>query len=302
VAVDKSGNVAIAGTAASTGGKAVGVGALKYDAAGNQVWASAAIWDPPLMPAPDSHYVRAIALDPSGNVYMASELRVAGAAGTVSQAVTVKISAGGAVRWGSIYQPRYGAEAYSWGIAASATRAIVCGGTEGAEDDAFIVSYRTDTGEEAAWYESAQGDGQGVFLANVALDGAGNAYVAGERWQLPSGWGYAYIMKLKPNLAVTWTNSYTRGNYAWARGIGCDSGGNLYVAAGFNSDAERNDFLTMKYTSSGVRKWVKAWGGAAHGDDAVREMALGTDGSVVVCGYTTSTTGSWRLALLKYQR
>jgi hypothetical protein len=298
VAVDKTGNVVIAGTAASTGSYAVGVGAVKYNAAGDQVWASPAIWDPPLTPAPDSHYVRAIALDPSGNVYLASELRVAGG----DEAVTVKISASGAVRWGSVYQPRHGTEAYSWGIVVSATRAVVCGGTEGAEDDAFIVSYRTDTGAEAAWYESAQGDGQGVFLANVALDGAGNVYVAGERWQLPSGWGYAYIQKLKPSLAVTWAKSYTRGNYAWARDIRRDGDGNLYIAAGFNSDAERNDFLTMKYTSSGVRKWVKAWGGAAHGDDAVREMALGTDGSVFACGYTTATTGFWQLALLKYQR
>jgi hypothetical protein len=297
VAVDKSGNVVIAGTAATAGGRPVGVGAIKYNAAGDQVWASTAIWAPPLTPAPDSHYVRAIALDPSGNVYLTSELRVAGG----DEAVTVKIGAGGAVRWGSIYQPRYGTEAYGWGIAASATRAVVCGGTEGAEDDSFIVSYRTDTGAEAAWYESAQGDGKGVFLANVALDGAGNVYVAGDQWQLPSGWAHAYILKLEPSLAVTWAKSYTQGNRAWARDIRRDADGNLYIAAGFSSDSEGNDFLTMKYTSSGVRKWVKAWGGATHGDDAAREMALGTDGSVFVCGYTT-TTDAWQLALLKYQR
>jgi hypothetical protein len=110
-------------------------------------------------------------------------------------------------------------------------------------------------------------------------------------------------MKLSPTLAkIVWKATYLpRSHDADARHIAHDGLGNLYVA-GTRETGQYEDILTMKYSSSGARKWLKTWSGGGPGDDEPAGIVLGTKGGVYVGGEATGKGDVLQAVLLKYQR
>ena len=60
--------------------------------------------------------------------------------------------------------------------------------------------------------------------------------------------------------------------------------------------------LTIKYSPTGVRKWLKTWSAGGPDDDELNGMVLGTKGGVYVGGQVTGKGDIYQAALLKYQR
>jgi uncharacterized delta-60 repeat protein len=85
-----------------------------------------------------------------------------------------------------------------------------------------------------------------------------------------------------------------------ATAIAVDGSGNVYVT-GFSFDANSDyDYATIKYNSAGQRQWVARYDGTGSYIDKAAAIAVDGSGHVYVTGASTSGTGSFDYATIKY--
>jgi hypothetical protein len=77
-------------------------------------------------------------------------------------------------------------------------------------------------------------------------------------------------------------------------------GGGLYVVASLLRPSGNIDIAVLRYSAQGKRSWVRYYDGAAHGLDWMEDVAVGHDGSLVVCGSTFTRSGKDDWVVLKY--
>jgi len=80
-------------------------------------------------------------------------------------------------------------------------------------------------------------------------------------------------------------------------GIAIDDSDNVYVTGFTDNTVTNDDFMTMKYNSSGILQWIDFYNETGNTYDQGRAIALDNDGNVYVTGYSYS-----RLTTIKYDR
>ena len=128
----------------------------------------------------------------------------------------------------------------------------------------------------------------------VALDPAGNVYVAGYTEGASLGYGYGYACSA--SLAKYSAAGVQQWNVSWggtqtvAYGLAVDASGNAYVA-GFTDSAFDSqptyggqDLFVSKFDTTGARTWSRIWGSAQ--DDYGNAIAVGANSMLYVAGYT----------------
>ncbi len=308
IAVDRSGNVLVAGRSYAVNGR-VGVVVLKYRPNGDPAWPQAARYDSdPGDANAGGIYCKGLAVDANGNAYVAgwSEYNVSGT--WTNSAITLKFGAAdGAKKWGQVYEARHNPGSYADHMTLRGSSVVITGSTERSADnerDALIVKYSLG-GVEKGWMEWGADDGRGEFFSGVALDGKGNAFVTGDQWLVRgTGTNQAITMKLNATLTrVVWKEQYQpAGRYANGDLVALDGLGNVYVSGIRQTFAGDRDILTMKYSPTGARKWLKGWSGGGPHNDESYGLALGTSGGVYVTGKANASGDCGQTVLLKYQR
>ena len=306
IAVDRSGNVLVAGSSYAANGR-LGIVVVKYRPNGDLAWPAATRYDSdPGDSDAGSLHCKALALDGSGNAYVTgySERLVSGA--WTQKALTLKFAGtDGVKRWDKTYEARNNTSSWTDNIAVSGSAVVVTGSTGGpAEVDALIVKYGLD-GVERYWKEWGAGDGLGEWFGGVVLDAKGNAYVTGDQWLARgTATNKAVTMKLNATLAkVLWKKPYQpAGKYAQGWYVTRDSLGFVYVLGIRQNTAGNDNFLTMKYSPTGRPRWVKSWSGGGPESNEPRGLVLGTKGGVYVAGQATARGAVYQAVLLKYQR
>jgi hypothetical protein len=310
IAIDGAGNVIVAGTSVVNGTGLPGIAVLKYDHDGNAMWLSPAVIFPSSnQPDAGAFSLEDLALGGAGDVYVAGSqtYRVNGV--WLEHALVAKFSAGDGGSGGpSRYLPGNGREASFESIAVRGYTVVAAGSTwdavsDGAEN-ALLRKYDVNLapGTVRQW---GAGNKSQEWFGDVLLDGSGNVYVTGDQWvSAVSGYGKAVAMKFSPSLAkITWQATYMPASEdaeGWY--IARDGSGNIYVAGVKNAHVGLQDLLTMKFSPTGVRKWVKSWSGGGPDEDEPNGLVLGTKGGVYVGGQVTGKGDIYQAALLKYQR
>ncbi|MBN8569998.1 MAG: SBBP repeat-containing protein [Ignavibacteria bacterium] len=83
------------------------------------------------------------------------------------------------------------------------------------------------------------------------------------------------------------TNSYID----YSESMVIDRSGNIYVT-GFSSETgSGNDYCTIKYSSSGIQKWIRLYNGPKNGNDYASSIAVNDSGDVYVTGYSYRGVG-----------
>ena len=313
IAVDRNGNVLVAGRSYAANGR-VGVVVLKYRPNGDLAWPQAARYDSdPGDANAGGVYCKGLAVDGNGNAYVAgwSEYNVSGT--WTNSAITLKFGAtDGVKQWDKVYAARHNPGSYADHMTLRGSTVVITGSTQRSADiserdalrDALIVKYSLG-GVEKCWMEWGADDGRGEFFGGVVLDGKGNAFVTGDQWLVRgTGTNKAITMKLNATLTkVVWKKTYQpAGRYAGGALVALDALGNVYVSGVRQTFAGDADILTMKYSSSGVRKWLKGWSGGGPHNDEPYGLALGTNGGVYVTGRGNASGDYGQAVLLKYQR
>ena len=318
LAADSSGNVYVAGSSYATWGSPVqafsgsrNAFAAKLDTSGNLVWNT--------FVGGTGDQGTAIALDSSGNVYVAgfsgttwgSPVRAFAGSGGYSNAFAAKLDSSGNLVWntflggttsgdqgyaialdssGNVYVA--GFSGTTWG---SPVRAFA-GGTI----DAFVA--KLNSSGNLVWNTFLGGAVLGDWGFAIALDSSGNVYVAGKSdstWGSPvraySVGGAAFVAKLDSSGNLVW-NTFLGNGGGYA--IALDGSGNVYVAgistATWGSPVRTysgsEDAFAAKLDTSGNLVWNTFLGSSS--TDYGYAIALDSSGNVYVAGTSTATWGS----------
>ena len=284
VAVDRSGNIYMAGYTKSANGISSGghqntiVGVefngflVKFNAAGVRLWATYYGGLCNSVSYSQSNTGPGVATDPSGNVYLS---------GTTS--CNSGIASGG-------HQNTFG----------------------GSGTDAFLVKFNPTGGRLWGTY---YGGSSFDYGNNVACDNAGNVFLSGHT-RSSNGIGYNghrntqtpsvgddFLVKFNAAGVRQW-GTYYGGTWLEYEGgyVATDAAGNVYLAGSTNQSTEvayqgyRNDIsgtqfdgYLVKFNASGTRQWATYYGGPS--GILRKPIVVATDGNnnIFIAGYTTST-------------
>jgi len=121
----------------------------------------------------------------------------------------------------------------------------------------------------------------------LALGPDDSIFVTGYTSRFGAGFQNVLLAKCYANGSLAWANTLGGANYDYGTALTLGSDGSI-VVTGFTASfgAGNNDVLLAKWYANGTLAWAKTLGGA--GNDYGRALALDTDGSIVVTGYTNS--------------
>jgi uncharacterized delta-60 repeat protein len=282
MAMDAAGNVYVTGLGQGVSGNFDYV-TIKYDAVGTEIWRTE--YNGAGNSLDEAH---AIAVDPSGNVYVTGWSY--GGAGTGYDYATVKYNSTGVQQWASRYTNVAGGTDEAWDIDVdNAGNVFVTGSSDGAGTNsaATTVSYNSSGVQQYANRFEGAGSSIDAGFAIYVDSLTGTAYVTGYTFQSAAA-DFDYIT-LKYNLAGVqqWATQYNSpdGNYDEARAIALDALGNVYVTGYSQTLVLTNyDYATVKYNSAGVQQWQVRYNGTGNDYDRANAIALDAAGNVYVTG------------------
>lgn len=137
------------------------------------------------------------------------------------------------------------------------------------------------------WVNNYNGIGDYSDKANdMVTDGSGNIYIGG--YTTTNGNRDYLTIKMNASGDTTWTRIYNgEGNSAdEVNAIAIDASGNVYVTGYSKSNDNGDDYVTIKYNSSGAQQWIAVFNGANNEDDEAHDIAVDAAGNVFVTGST----------------
>ncbi|MDB5033858.1 MAG: hypothetical protein JWQ98_1099 [Chlorobi bacterium] len=284
VVVDNEGNSVVTGVFATgtasfgsitlAGPGAFNLYVAKYDRSGNELWAKLIGYT---TGAGSDILANGIALDGSGNIYIAGGYRVnaiiAGAERAIvgsSDMYLVKLNSAGNPVWvrtpGGVGHGSYGQDGITGIGLDSSGNCYVTGHYNGDATfdsititsplsyESFVAKY--DSAGKALWARTASSMGALHIGQGIAVDGAGNSYITGRFFNEITYGGFTissgdaeqkgYIAKLDPDGIFLWAREIGSGGYYGAgNDIAIDPSGNAYVAGFFRSTIH---FTDVDYT------------------------------------------------------
>jgi hypothetical protein len=248
-------------------------------------------------------YVRgrqALAADAAGNTYVTGFTT----AGATEDVLTVKYNSQGVVQWAVTYDG--GDRDHGFAVAVDASGNVYVAGrswTEvgwfGKQGYVLVVKYNASGIQQwATRYVD------GVLSAGfvLAVDGSGNAYVAGEYYSSIDDLHRMRTLKLNTAGAIQWVRGASHGydyEESSAYALALDGSGNAYVTGLLFKplELEKVDYMTVKYSPSGATLWNRAYDSG--GFDAAYDVAVDGSGNVHVAGtsgvvrYDSAGTQQW---------
>ncbi|MDH4207542.1 MAG: SBBP repeat-containing protein, partial [Anaerolineae bacterium] len=83
-------------------------------------------------------------------------------------------------------------------------------------------------------------------------------------------------------------------------GVAVDGNGNVYVTGRSFGPGSHGDFATIKYDAAGTQKWVRRYTSSGYADDGALDIALDSNGNVIVTGFTTTKGSGFDYLTIKY--
>ena len=239
-------------------------------------------------------YAKAVTYDAAGNVY------VTGSAN--NNYLTIKYSPQGDTLWKAVYAgPANDDDTPNSIFVDAAGNVYITGKSFGNFSETDYATVKYDANGTQLWIQRYNGtNNDNDEAVSVAVDGSGNVYAGGWSSALNGSTDFV-IVKYSPAGSQLWVRSYNGpagGNEFMSKMI-IDAAGNIY-AAGRSRGVSNDDFLTLKYNSSGTLQWSARLGGTGNGNDAAVSLTVDNAGSVIVTGYTAGNGTAKDYTTVKY--
>jgi hypothetical protein len=119
----------------------------------------------------------------------------------------------------------------------------------------------------------------------MVQDAGGNLYLAGITPTLSNGYDYDLI-KLDSSLNIVWERTYDGTDHLndIANGVQVSASGDVYVTGASRTTTSGDDYLTLKYNSSGTLIWSRTFNDSLNGDDVASAVAIDNSGKIIVTG------------------
>ena len=244
IALDGSGNVYVAGY--STG---VGTGydclTLKYNSSGVQQWEQRYNG-----PGNSTDNINSIAIDASGNVYIAGFI---GGSGTGNDGITIKYNTSGVQQWAQTFNGPGNGNDNARSLAVDVSGNVyIAGYSSGATSGADFTTIKYNSSGVQQWLQTYNGPGNGDEDCNaIVLDATGNVYITG--YSIGSGSDYDYAtIKYNSQGAQQWLQRYNGPGNSMDQSetVAVDTSGNVYVTGTSRGTSTRRDYATVKYSQT----------------------------------------------------
>jgi hypothetical protein len=247
VAVDGSGNVYVGG--ASAGALGYDFVAIKYSAAGNQLWAQGYHG-----PTSGNNVVARLTVDPAGSVYVTGW---SPGDDYINDFATIKYDSSGAQRWVARYAGPGNGEDNPHGLGVDPSGNVYVTGSSVGDDHLYhigTVKYASDGTQ--LWVQRYTGPANGNdYSRELALDTLGNIYIEGHSDSLrgPSPSTEVVTLSYDSSGNQRWAARYETGvelgNYYRNGSIQVDNSGTIYVAdTTFTTGLPA--YVTLKYVQA----------------------------------------------------
>lgn len=283
--LDSAGNCYVTGLSQTNSQPPVEVATLKYDPAGSVVWVAR-------HGTRSESHPRALALDSSGNVY------VAGYTTSDASYLTAKISPAGHVDWMREYVGPYN-KGVAYAVAADAAGNVFVTGrapaTSGINDIATLKYSPDGTLLWSRTYGTpAQPQSSEAGYA-LTLDAAGNLYVTG-------GGNPGFLtFKYSNEGAQLWQALLPSQLNEWlAQHIALDNLGNVIIAGLAPSPSEGMKWGLAKYSPTGSNQWSRLIHPTTGADDSLYGMVVDAEGSIYATGEGRTGLGQSFIVTAKY--
>lgn len=294
LSLDAFGNVCVTGISYDVGFDFL---TIKYNSSGVQQWVSR-------YSAPgnfDTFFLGDIGVDVSNNVYVSNSIFIND---TVPNYITIKYNSSGVQQWVSTYGGATGGLANKMTVDNSGN-VIVTGGTSDIAYKYGLGTVKYNTNGVQQWvreYFPAFGSSNGGM--GVKTDISGNIFITGDGAEDDS-FDYSDYVTIKYDAGgnTLWIAKYSgiihSGDLAYA--LVMDNSGDVYVTGISSTLNDLNfEFTTVKYSSSGVEKWVARYANSATANSIAHIIAVDDLSNVYVSGYSDNVTTNQDFATVKY--
>ena len=221
-----------------------------------------------------------LAVDSSGNIYVAGKAVVAGG----STFLLIKYTPDGTALPYTLPGAVPGNDMASAVTVDALDNVYVTGRvTSRADGGSAITTMKVFPDGNYSRYDDYEIPGKAPSLAGIAVDAGGNVYISGMAdASSPAGW---IVLKYDAAGRLVWAKTDVGGKTVYeANGIALDSAGNCYVTAVHPDGTNISDILTIKYDPSGNELWSRTdeenWPWPATGS----WIAVDQDGNAHIAG------------------
>ncbi len=239
--------------------------------------------------------------DASGNVYIVGTVRnmLSG-----EDYITIKYNSAGIEQWSVEFNGTLNSRDAGSGIAVDALGNVyVTGGSRSIDTERDYATIKYNSAGEQQWI--AYYDGlitEASDEANdIVVDDEGNIYVTGDS-ESNSGYDFTTI-KYNNDGEEQWVARYD-GPASESDDTGyfitIDISGNIYVAGRSDGNDGKDDYLIVKYNSSGEEQWVARYDGPDSKTDQVKGLVIDQAGNVYVTGQSSNANFKWEYATVMF--
>lgn len=295
MALDGLGNVYVTGFSVGSTGF-WGCATIRYNINGNKTWEAR-------QEAKAYNIGRAVAVDNSGNVFVAGDARDNGA--NYDYMVLKYTPPNTSPAWVKYYDGPAGGHDLVKGMALDKAvgRVYVTGRTAWADTASYdYVTVGYGPGGSQLWAQHYDGPGKGMDIPRgAALDPTdGSVIVTGVSPGKSTGKDFATVKYDKAG-TEKWVVRYAISNGDnQPVDMRVDGTGNIYISACSTNNFSGEDYLTIKYGPTGVKLWSKRFGGPGLTLDRASGMVLDPDGNVVVTGMVMGFGTLFDYGTIKY--
>ena len=177
----------------------------------------------------------------------------------------------------------------------------VTGGSSTGGENFDYCTIKFSPSGDLNWVSRYNGTDNGLDIAfGIALDSSGNVYVTGQSDGLGSA-ADCVTIKYNSSGQMIWLKRFTNANHNdEGNSISVDLNHNVYVSGSSVNSPNYDDYLILKYDSSGVQEWMSRYDGTAHYRDFGRHSIIDDSGNVYVTGYTTNLVTGIDITTIKY--
>jgi hypothetical protein len=163
----------------------------------------------------------------------------------------------------------------------------------GTGEDYVTIKY--DSSGNQKWVSRYSSPGNYRDAANgIAVDRLNNVYVTGESRSLNGVNRECVTIKYNAKGEQIWIATFSCSIWTWGADIKIDNKNNVFIAG-----RACNNFLLLKYDSSGIQQFVSFYNGPVNGDDAANRIDLDNEGNIFVAGNSIGEY-YWDYALVKF--
>jgi uncharacterized delta-60 repeat protein len=173
----------------------------------------------------------------------------------------------------------------------------------GASGNPDVLTLKYNASGVQVWVNRLNG-GQNDFDAaySIAIDGAGNVYVAGETTPNATNSRDYITIKYTPGGAIVWDKTFNTVDNGMDKAIAVavDGLGNVVVTGSVFLWGPGRDYCTVKYNSNGEQQWFSSYNGPGNSTDEPKSMAIDNSGNIYVTGESTGNLTLRDYCTIKY--